>query len=135
MASEWTDLLPASDLSCGEVREVAHGGRDLLVFRTDSGQLRAMDAYCPHMRNYIPGGLAPGKQLPSLLRNEVLECPFHGWRFDGRGRCAGLPQGQRTPPRVAAGDRIMSSWEIRENDGVIQIGAERPVSPRPTTNR
>jgi phenylpropionate dioxygenase-like ring-hydroxylating dioxygenase large terminal subunit len=135
MASEWTDLLPAKDLSRGEVREIAHGGRDLLIFRTGSGELRAMDAYCPHMRNYIPGGLAPGTELRSLLRGEGLECPFHGWRFDGRGRCSGLPQGQRTPPRVAAGARIMSSWEIREYDGVIQVGAERPLSPDPKSDR
>lgn len=135
MAGSWTTVLNAAELGAGDVREVEHNGADLLIFRTGSGALRAMDAYCPHMRNYIPGGLAPGQELSSLGKNEAIECPFHGWQFDGRGRCTGLPQGQRTPPRIAAGDRIMRSWEIREKDGAIQIGSERPVSQDPAASR
>jgi phenylpropionate dioxygenase-like ring-hydroxylating dioxygenase large terminal subunit len=128
MAAEWKELLPASDLRPGNVLEISHEGVDLLVFRTQSGTLRAMDAYCPHMRNYIPNGVREGQGLGSLLDGEELICPFHNWRFDGLGRCTSIPSGQRVPSRVAAGERIGTSWPLREAHGVIQIGAPTKMS-------
>lgn len=124
---EWKDVLAASDLCAGDVREFSHFGIDLLLFRTPSGALRAMDAYCPHQRNYIPNGLQPGQDLSRLLHDEELVCPFHRWRFDGMGVCTGLPAGQRVPKRIASGQRIGRSWRLREVGGVIQIGAELEV--------
>ena len=129
MSGEWIDILPASDLVPGEVRELSWQDMDLLIFRTASGELRAMNAYCPHQGNYIPNGLPSGSDLSGLLRGEELICPFHDWRFDGMGLCTGVPSGQRIPTRIAKGLRIVESWHVRERDGTIQIGAVRAVEP------
>jgi len=131
----WITLFGSDKLPGGRVVEVTHDGADLLVFRTEGGALRAVEAWCPHMGNYMPNGLPPGQGLSGLLHGEELKCPFHDWRFDGRGRCSGMPPGQRQPPRVAAGERIMKSWHMRELGGVIQIGNERPVGRDPPANR
>jgi 3-ketosteroid 9alpha-monooxygenase subunit A len=135
----WTTLFGSGELPGGRVVEVVHDGADLLVYRTERGALRALEAWCPHMGNYMPNGLPQGnlsgRDLSTLLHGEELVCPFHDWRFDGRGRCSGLPTGQRQPARVAAGQRIMKSWHIREQDGVIQIGNERPVGQGPVADR
>lgn len=127
----WTRVTDADSLSPGAVMEFEQGDSDLLVYRLPNGELRAIEAWCPHMKNYMPSGLAPGRTLSDLLDGDEIVCPFHEWRFDGRGHCSGLPPAQRTPPRVARGERIMRSWEIRESGGVIQIGSERPAGPDP----
>jgi phenylpropionate dioxygenase-like ring-hydroxylating dioxygenase large terminal subunit len=121
MAAEWKNVLAATELCPGDVRELSHQGVDLLIFRTDSGVLRAMAAQCPHMGNYIPNGLPAGEDLSRLLQGEELVCPFHNWRFDGLGYCTGIPSGQRVPAKVSNGERIGKSWPVREIDGVIQI--------------
>ena len=123
MATEWKDVFAVTELNPGDVREFSHDGMDLLIFRTRSGALRAMEAHCPHMRNYIPNGLAPDQDLACLLHDEELVCPFHLWRFDGLGYCTGIPDGQRVPTRVTKGIQITKSWPLREIGGVIQIGA------------
>jgi phenylpropionate dioxygenase-like ring-hydroxylating dioxygenase large terminal subunit len=122
MAIEWWDILAAAELRRGDVLEISHRGMDLLIFRTRSGALRAMEAYCPHMNNYIPSGLGPDQDLACLLRDEELVCPFHGWHFDGLGYCTRIPESQSTPARVARGEQVIRSWQIREAGGAIQIG-------------
>jgi len=127
MSGDWNDVLAASELAPGDVRELSWQKMDLLIFRTASGEVRAMDAYCPHQGNYIPSGLPTGCDPGSLLRGEELVCPFHDWRFDGMGHCTGVPPGQRVPTRIAKGERVVKSWRVRERDGTIQIGAVRAV--------
>ena len=117
----WKTLWPASDMPAGQVRIVEADQTDILVYRTTTGHLGAIEAWCPHMRNYMPNGLAPGRPLSDLLDGEEIECPFHGWRFDGEGRCTALPPAQKAPRAVAEGRPITRAWEVREHEGHIQL--------------
>ena len=117
----WKPLWPAGDLPSGQVRIVEADQTDILVYRTTAGQLGAIEAWCPHMRNYMPNGLAPERPLAELLNGKEIECPFHGWRFDGDGRCTAVPAGQRAPRAVAEGRPITRAWEVREKKGLIQM--------------
>ena len=47
-------------------------------------QVSIVDAYCPHLgANLGVGG---------HVRGNCIECPFHGWRFDGEtGQCVSIP--------------------------------------------
>ncbi len=121
MTGLWINLIRRNELCDGDVKELSFDGQDLLVFRTAAGELGALSAYCPHLQNYIPNGLAPGVSLQELLRGEELVCPFHGWRFDNAGHCTGIPPGQSIPKKVARGEPISKSWALREQDGWIQI--------------
>lgn len=125
----WSAVCPSGDLLAGDVRLIEVGDAAIIVFRTGSGALHAIEARCPHLGNYIPNGLAPGQPLSCLLRGEGIECPFHGWRFDGNGRCTGLPAAQRRPPGVTAGKRLMRTWRIREVRGRIELGRSVPPDP------
>lgn len=122
--SHWRDILPAVKLARGDVVEVSLDDHDLLVYRTDQGELAALTAYCPHMGNYIPNGLAPGKPMASLLAVDELRCPYHGWRFNADGQCTHVPQGQRVPAAVQSGARVARSWKIREFGGQIQLAED-----------
>jgi len=63
----------------------------LVVFATKDGPAVLVDR-CPH-RN---AALSLGR-----VRDGEIECPYHGWRFGGNGRCT-LTPGVDTPARPAA---------------------------------
>jgi phenylpropionate dioxygenase-like ring-hydroxylating dioxygenase large terminal subunit len=119
----WQNLMPSAALAPGEVMEISWRGEDLLLYRTAAGACGAITAYCPHMGNYIPNGLAPGKPLAALLARDELRCPYHGWRFNGQGQCTHIPQSQAVPASVRRGRAIARSWRVREQARQIQIAA------------
>ena len=65
-----------------------------MLFRTRAGRARVLDAYCPHLGAHLgEGGRVVG---------ETVRCPFHGWQYDGSGKCVGIPYCKRIPPRARA---------------------------------
>ncbi|HSC89122.1 MAG TPA: aromatic ring-hydroxylating dioxygenase subunit alpha [Polyangiaceae bacterium] len=90
-------------------RELAHGpravklwGRRFVLFRDGEGRAAAFADRCPH-RN-VP------LSLGRVNAQGQLECPYHGWCFDGQGQCVSVPG------RVEAG-KAPSAWrfELRED--------------------
>lgn len=114
-------LIPSARLAPGEVLELTIGAEAALAFRTPDGRCLVTAAHCPHMGNYMPNGLAPGEPLSHLLLHDQLLCPYHGWRFDGDGRCTGIPPGQRVPQKVQRGEPVLRHWQVREADGWITV--------------
>ena len=70
-------------------------GEDLVLWRDDSGQAHALADQCPHRGARLSMGRVAGGQL---------ECPYHGWRFEGGGRCTHIPavSGFQPGPRHGA---------------------------------
>jgi len=118
---KWLDLMPSAELATGQVLEISWQGEDLLLYRNAQGQCLALSAYCPHMGNYMPNGLAAGKSISALLHDCEIRCPFHGWHFDGAGRCTHIPPGQRVPTAVRKGQALARAWPVREHLGQIQL--------------
>ncbi|MGQ4646494.1 Rieske 2Fe-2S domain-containing protein [Lyngbya aestuarii] len=54
----------------------------IAVYRDANGQLHALEDTCPHK------GVALHK---GIVQGEHLACRYHGWTFDGTGKCAGIP--------------------------------------------
>jgi 5,5'-dehydrodivanillate O-demethylase oxygenase subunit len=57
-------------------------GEDLVLFRDRSGRFGLIAESCPHRR----ASLAYGIPAEGGIR-----CPYHGWKFDGTGRCLEQP--------------------------------------------
>jgi nitrite reductase/ring-hydroxylating ferredoxin subunit len=92
----WFVVAEAADLGPGEVRALFYFGRDLVLYRTEDGAPRVVDAHCPHLGAHLGVG---GK-----VEGDCLRCPFHGWAFDGAsGVCVEIPYGTATriPARAA----------------------------------
>ncbi|MGI9308775.1 MAG: Rieske 2Fe-2S domain-containing protein, partial [Gammaproteobacteria bacterium] len=69
-------------------------GQDFVLFRDSQGVARCLSNVCVHRG----GSLAHGK-----LKGDCIECPYHGWQFDGAGRCTHVPSlgsGQKPPKRA-----------------------------------
>jgi nitrite reductase/ring-hydroxylating ferredoxin subunit len=75
---------------------VEAGDREIVVLRVD-GALHAFDNACPHQGNPLVEGEILG---------DVLECAYHGWRFDlATGAClAGDEAARRYPVEVVGGE-------------------------------
>ena len=107
---------------------VVHG-RPLCLFREGSGRAAAVVDRCPH-RN-VP--LSLGR-----LRDGLLECRYHGWRFDGAGECRAIPGlcGPEGDAEVDAGRRGRGAEPVRcvEQDGFVWVfpgSSEPPAGDRP----
>jgi len=81
--------------------------RHLVLYRGDDGTAHLFDAHCPHLGAHLGyGGRVVGNQI---------ECPFHGWRFDGRGQCVAVPGVDSIRVRTC-----LKAWYVSEvNDCVM----------------
>lgn len=63
-------------------------GEQVAVFRGRDGKAHVVDAYCPHLgANLAVGGRVVGN---------CIECPFHGWQFNGEdGKCVRIPYAEK----------------------------------------
>jgi phenylpropionate dioxygenase-like ring-hydroxylating dioxygenase large terminal subunit len=69
-------------------------GQDFVIFRDSAGVAHCLSNTCVHRG----GSLAHGK-----LKGDCIECPYHGWQFNGDGECThipSLPPGQKPPARA-----------------------------------
>jgi phenylpropionate dioxygenase-like ring-hydroxylating dioxygenase large terminal subunit len=83
---------------------------------------RALRAVCPHRGSDLGQG---------RVVDGVLWCPFHGWRFDGGGRCIRIlsrPAGEPIPDGAQ-----VPSYPVREQQRLIWIcmGEEAMTRPDP----
>lgn len=84
-------------------------GQPIVLFRTADGSVSALQDRCPH-RNYP---LSAGRVVEG-----TLQCPYHGWRFDGSGACVALPGAGETPDlRRLGATRI----DVAERHGAIFV--------------
>ena len=116
-ARGWFVLMFSDELAAGQVVPMKRFGQELVLFRTEAGQAKVFDAYCPHMGAHLGHG---GK-----VRGEAIVCPFHAWKFDGTGKCVEIPYAKRIPPKAA-----VACWPVRERKHRPSVGNASFFLPR-----
>jgi 3-ketosteroid 9alpha-monooxygenase subunit A len=104
----WFAVALSHEVVPGQVKAVSCLGRELVVFRTATGQVAVTDAHCPHMGAHLGHG--------GLVREECLVCPFHNWAFGVDGACAAIPYAKKIPPRAR-----VRTYPVRERNGAILL--------------
>ena len=102
----WFCVATSTDVPPGAVKPVTFMGEERVLFRTESGALSLMDAYCPHLGAHMGHG--------GTVRGETLRCPFHGFCFDRSGACVETAYGTKPPARAR-----VRSWPVREKHGLV----------------
>jgi nitrite reductase (NADH) small subunit len=93
---------PAGAIPPGEARAFAVGAAQVAVFRLRSGELRAVDAVCPHSGGPLADGQFDAKKVI---------CPLHNYLFSlADGTCLN-------------GDYAVRTYPVREEDGEILVDA------------
>ena len=106
----------------GEVLDQPHGvtllGEPWVLYRS-GGSVRAFVDHCPH------------RHCPLTLghcEDGVLQCAYHGWRFDENGRCIEIPAlgaGATLPPAA----RLTAAAAVTEAHGIVFLAPETPIAP------
>nr|XP_033816463.1 cholesterol 7-desaturase-like isoform X1 [Geotrypetes seraphini] len=105
----WYRLLDSHLLLRGELKNITLLGEQVALYRTQEGQVYVVDAYCPHLgANLAVGGQVVGN---------CIECPFHGWQFNGEdGKCTKIPYAVKVPEFAK-----IKTWPSCEVNGMICI--------------
>ena len=118
----WFAVCYSDEIMPCEVKPLEYFGNPLVVYRTEAGEARVIDAHCPHLGAHLGfGGAVVG---------DTVRCPFHHWRFGADGTCVDVPYAQRIPPLAKIG-----VWPTCESSGLVFVWhhAEQkpPASPIP----
>ena len=94
-------------------------GEDLVLWRDAAGAAHAWADQCPHRGARLSLGRVAGGQL---------ECPYHGWRFEGSGQCTHIP----ALPDFTPGARHRArSFDAREAYGMLWVRLAPPPADAP----
>ena len=107
-ANGWFRALHSHELPRGTVKALHRLGRELVAFRGADGQARIFDAHCPHLGAHLGVG--------GTVEGDAIRCPFHGWLWNGEGRCIEITYAKRIPPKAQ-----LRSWRVVERNGVVFV--------------
>ena len=111
-AMGWYCVAYSDELAPGEVKPIRYFGQDLALWRGEDGEARVIDAFCAHYgANLAVGGKVHGN---------LLECPFHAWRWDETGACKEIPYSRAVPPKARRANCI-PSWPTAEVNGMVMV--------------
>ncbi|MSV80546.1 MAG: Rieske 2Fe-2S domain-containing protein [Actinobacteria bacterium] len=112
----WFQIGWANDFPVGSVSARKFFGDELVVFRTESGELKALEAYCQHMGAHLGFG--------GTVCGELIRCPFHLWDWDGEGQNACIPYQDR-PNRAVR----MRTWQLLERNDMVYLWHDKQGAP------
>jgi phenylpropionate dioxygenase-like ring-hydroxylating dioxygenase large terminal subunit len=100
----------------GDLRDAPHAvtllGEDIVLWRDGAGAVRAMKDQCPHRGAKLSMG---------RVENGRLECGYHGWQFEGGGRCVHVPA---LPAFTPPAGHCVQAYGVREAYGLVWVQLE-----------
>ena len=78
MRRYWQPVAARAELEKRWTRKVRLLGEDLVLFRDRQGRLGLIEEQCPHRRASF---------LHGIPTQDGIRCPYHGWEFNGQGKC------------------------------------------------
>ena len=103
----WYPLAWSDELKTGRTLGRRFAGEPIVLYRSKSGRVFALEDRCAH------------RQVPlhlGVVNGEELKCHYHGWAYDGTGKCVDVPYlgKERLPNGV-------KSYPAREICGLIFV--------------
>ncbi len=98
-------------------------GQNFVLFRDQSGKVSCLSDVCVHRGASLSQG---------MIVNGCVECPYHGWRYDGEGDCVKIPaqpdNGRKGIPKKARVD----TYPVEEHYGWVWVFlGDLPAEQRP----
>jgi phenylpropionate dioxygenase-like ring-hydroxylating dioxygenase large terminal subunit len=104
----WFQVAWSDEVGIGDVHVMKYFDQEMIAWRSESGQVTVMDAYCEHLGAHLGFG--------GTVQGEVLQCPFHGWQWNQQGRNVCIPYESR-PNR----GRRVRTYPVTERNSSIYI--------------
>ena len=113
----WFIVAESKELNDGPM-SVRFFGRDLALYRGESGTPRMLDAYCAHMGTHLTSSdSAMLVKNDEHIEGESIRCPYHGWRYGPDGHVDDIPYADAPYPKSAS----LRSYPVVENMGCIMV--------------
>lgn len=95
MLDEWHVVAYAREVTEGKIVSTRLLGRDVILWRDAAQQVHVWEDLCIHRGARLSKG---------WIAADTVVCPYHGWRYEGSGRCVHIPAapGQSIPPKARA---------------------------------
>ena len=77
----WYAVELEKNVNPGQVVGVEFWGERIALYRTRTGRLHAVENRCAHRQLELSRGIVEG---------EHIACQYHGWKYDGSGRCVAV---------------------------------------------
>ncbi len=117
----WYPMATSEELLEDKPLKVRALGQDFVVFRDSEGVARCLSNTCTHRG----GSLAGGK-----IQGDCVQCPYHGWHFNGEGECTRIPS-LGPNPSIPSRTRI-DAYPVQETYGLIfAFLGDLPENERP----
>ncbi len=113
----WYVAAFAAEIAPGKALGRKFLNKAVVLFRTEAGEIAALEDRCSHRAMPLSAGLVEGN---------IIRCCYHGVEFDGRGVCTRIPNQNRIP--AAANVR---HYPVVEKDHVIWIWMGVPELANP----
>lgn len=108
VSTGWYAVCKSQALKKNKALPILICGHKLALYRSVSGKVSALDAFCPHMGM----DLAQGK-----VKGEHLVCLFHEWKFNSQGKCIDIPCLKK---KVESGKSV-NSYPVQEKYGFVWV--------------
>ena len=101
----WYPMATTAELTDKPLR-VRALAQDFVVFRDAQGKAHCLANTCTHRGGSLAGGKVNG---------DHIECPYHGWQFNGEGQCKRIPSlgVNASIPGPHAGGRLPGGRALR----------------------
>lgn len=98
-------------------------GREFVVWRAASGEAHVWEDRCPHRGMRLSFG---------FVRGDRLACLYHGWQYDGSGRCRSVPAHPQldVPASIHA-----ATYAVAERSGLVWAYSEPGDAPDAPADR
>lgn len=111
LKNHWYMAMPSKDLKKSQMKPLEIMGEPILFIRTSTGEVQALRDICPHRG--IP--FHHGRMV-----DDLVECPYHGWKFDGGGVCREIPS-LTSSQKLDCTKIKVKSYKIQERYNAIWI--------------
>lgn len=110
MKKHWTAVALSSKLKKKPIK-ILFEGQPLVLFRAGQ-KVSALEDRCPHRFAELSKG---------RIVEDTVECPYHGWRFNGQGQCTAIPGYLGEMPKYR-----VPRYNAIEHEGAIFLSAGTP---------
>ncbi|MBD2292545.1 aromatic ring-hydroxylating dioxygenase subunit alpha [Anabaena sphaerica FACHB-251] len=106
----WYIACSSEEIPKSKAKSLELCGQKIVIFRGQDGQIRALNAYCPHLGTDLGIGKVDGN---------LIRCAFHHWAFDETGMCQDIPCQSEIPTKAK-----VQAYATEEKYGFIWIYPE-----------
>jgi 5,5'-dehydrodivanillate O-demethylase len=111
MRRYWQPIAAVAQLADHPTKPVRLMGEDLVLYRDPRGRYGLLDRHCAHRRADLCYG---------IVEDRGLRCHYHGWLYDGTGRCLEQPFEEIARPEARFKDKIaLSAYPVEAKAGLL----------------